>query len=134
LPPLAFRGQQQRRLYIVDESSLSSTKQMNEFLPRLSAEDRVLLVGDTRQHQAVEAGRPYQQLQEAGMQTARLNEINRQRDTALKEAVEQLARGEVKEAGQSLDRQGRDLPPLLHIFLNTKVEGNTDLPPYFAYS
>jgi ATP-dependent exoDNAse (exonuclease V) alpha subunit len=80
---------------------------MNEFLHRLSADDRVLLVGDTRQHQAVEAGTPYQQLHEAGMQTTRLDEIIRQRDPALKEAVEQLARGEVKEAAQSLDRQGR---------------------------
>jgi hypothetical protein len=35
---------------------------MNEFLHRLHAQDRVLLVGDKRQHEAVEAGRPYQQL------------------------------------------------------------------------
>jgi len=60
----------QRRLYVLDESSLASTKQMNEFLHRLRQHDRVLLVGDTRQHQAVEAGTPYQQLQEAGVQTA----------------------------------------------------------------
>ncbi len=97
----------QKRLYILDESSLASTKQMNEFLHRLHGEDRVLLVGDTRQHEAVEAGRPYQQLQEAGMQTARLDEILRQKDPALKEAVEQLARGDVREAIDNLDRQGR---------------------------
>ena len=46
----------QKRLYVLDESSLASTKQMNEFLHRLKENDRVLLVGDTRQHQAVEAG------------------------------------------------------------------------------
>src|SRR5579863_3960751 len=97
----------EKRLYILDESSLASTKQMNEFLHRLHGEDRVLLVGDTRQHEAVEAGRPYQQLQEAGMQTARLDEIVRQKDPALKEAVEQLARGDVKEAIENLDQQGR---------------------------
>jgi ATP-dependent exoDNAse (exonuclease V) alpha subunit len=97
----------QKRLYIVDESSLASTKQMNEFLHRLRDEDRVLLVGDTRQHEAVEAGRPYQQLQEAGMQTARLDEIIRQKDPALKEAVEQLARGDVREAIENLDRHSR---------------------------
>ncbi|HEV2112768.1 MAG TPA: MobF family relaxase [Terriglobales bacterium] len=96
-----------KHLYIVDESSLASTKQVREFLQRLESQDRVLLVGDVRQHQAVEAGRPYQQLQEAGMQTARLDEIVRQKDPALKEAVEQLARGEVKEAVHNLDRQGR---------------------------
>ena len=33
-----------------------------------------MLVGDVRQHQAVEAGRPFEQLQQAGMLTARLEE------------------------------------------------------------
>src|SRR6266567_4144693 len=41
----------QKRLYILDESSLASTKQMNEFLHRLKENDRVLLVGDTRLHE-----------------------------------------------------------------------------------
>jgi hypothetical protein len=97
----------EKRLYILDESSLASTKQMNEFLHGLNGEDRVLLVGDTRQHEAVEAGRPYQQLREAGMQTARLDEIVRQKDPALKEAVEQLAHGDVRGAIENLDQQGR---------------------------
>jgi ATP-dependent exoDNAse (exonuclease V) alpha subunit len=97
----------QKRLYILDESSLASTKQMNDFLHRLWENDRVLLVGDTRQHEAVEAGRPYQQLQEAGIATARLDEIVRQKDPALKEVVEKLSRGQVKEAIEKLDAQGR---------------------------
>ncbi len=97
----------QKRLYVLDESSLASTKQMNEFLHRLKENDRVLLVGDTRQHEAVEAGRPYQQLQEAGIETARLDEIVRQKDEALREVVEQLARGQVRDAMEKLDAQGR---------------------------
>jgi ATP-dependent exoDNAse (exonuclease V) alpha subunit len=97
----------EKRLYVLDESSLASTKQMNEFLHRLKENDRVLLVGDTRQHEAVEAGRPYQQLQEAGIETARLDEIVRQKDPALKEVVEQLSRGNVREAIEQLDAQGR---------------------------
>jgi len=96
-----------KRLYVLDESSLASTKQMNDFLHRLKENDRVLLVGDTRQHEAVEAGRPYQQLQEAGIATARLDEIVRQKDPALKEVVEQLSRGNVREAIERLDTQGR---------------------------
>ena len=90
----------QKRLYVLDESSLASTKQMNEFLHRLKGNDRVLLVGDTRQHEAVEAGRPYQQLQEAGIETARLDEIVRQKDPALKEVVEQLSRGNVQRSNR----------------------------------
>jgi conjugative relaxase-like TrwC/TraI family protein len=94
-------------LYVLDESSLASTRQMHEFLQRLAHDDRVLLVGDIRQHQAVEAGRPYQQLQEAGLQIARLDDIVRQQDPALKAVVEQLSRGEVREAVHQLDAQGR---------------------------
>jgi conjugative relaxase-like TrwC/TraI family protein len=98
---------ERKRLYILDESSLASTTQINEFLHRLKKDDRVLLVGDTRQHQAVEAGKPYQQLQEAGIQTARLDEIVRQKDPALKEVVEKLSRGQVREAMEKLDASGR---------------------------
>jgi ATP-dependent exoDNAse (exonuclease V) alpha subunit len=97
----------QKRLFVVDESSLTGTKQINDFFNRLHTSDRVLLVGDTRQHEAVEAGRPYKQMQEAGMQTAKLDEILRQKDPALRETVEQLARGDVRSGIASLERQGR---------------------------
>jgi conjugative relaxase-like TrwC/TraI family protein len=105
------RGQQpdtgERRLYVLDESSLASTKQMHEFVNRLHPNDRVLLVGDRRQHEAVEAGRPFAQLQDAGMKTVKLEEIVRQKNPELKQVVEQLARGEVREAIQGLERQSR---------------------------
>jgi conjugative relaxase-like TrwC/TraI family protein len=105
------RGRQpdsgEKRLYVLDESSLASTRQVHEFVNRLHPNDRVLLVGDRRQHEAVEAGRPFAQLQDAGMKTVKLEEIVRQIDPELKEVVEQLARGEVREAIQNLDRQGR---------------------------
>jgi ATP-dependent exoDNAse (exonuclease V) alpha subunit len=105
------RGEQpdagEKKLYVLDESSLASTRQMHEFMERLHARDRVLLVGDTRQHEAVEAGRPFAQLQESGMRTMRLEGIVRQKDPELKQAVEQLARGQVGAAVDSLDRQGR---------------------------
>jgi conjugative relaxase-like TrwC/TraI family protein len=105
------RGKQpddgQKRLYVIDESSMASTKQMHTFVERLRENDRVLFVGDTRQHEAVEAGRPYAQLQDAGLRTAHLDEIIRQKDPALKEVVEQLARGEVRQAIGSLNLQGR---------------------------
>jgi ATP-dependent exoDNAse (exonuclease V) alpha subunit len=105
------RGEQpdtgEKMLYVLDESSLASTRQMHDFMERLHARDRVLLVGDVRQHEAVEAGRPFAQLQEAGMRTVRLEEVVRQKDPELKQAVEQLARGQVGAAIDSLDRQGR---------------------------
>ena len=105
------RGQRadtgEHRLYVRDESSLASTRQMHEFIERLHPKDRVLLVGDTRQHESVEAGRIFAQLQEAGMKTVKLEEIVRQKDPELKQTVEQLARGQVAEAIAGLERQGR---------------------------
>jgi len=105
------RGEQpdleKKRLYVLDESSLASTRHLHEFVHRLRSNDRVLLVGDRRQHEAVEAGRPFAQLQDAGMMTMKLAEIVRQKDPELKHVVEQLARGQVHEAVENLDRQGR---------------------------
>jgi conjugative relaxase-like TrwC/TraI family protein len=105
------RGQQpdtgQKQLYVLDESSLASTRQLHEFIERLRPNDRVLLVGDRRQHEAVEAGRPFAQLQDAGMKTVKLEQIVRQKDPELRQVVEQLARGQVQEAIQNLHQQGR---------------------------
>jgi conjugative relaxase-like TrwC/TraI family protein len=95
------------RLFLVDESSLTSTQQMKEFLDRLGPHDRVLLIGDTRQHQAVDAGKPFEQLQDAGMRTAQLDQIVRQRDPELLKAVEHLARNETHTGISLLQAQGR---------------------------
>ncbi len=95
------------RFLVVDESSLASTRQVNEFLSRVRSEDRVLLVGDVRQHEAVEAGSPFAQLARHGMATAKLDEIVRQKDEPLREVVENLSIGKIKEAVDGLREQGR---------------------------
>jgi conjugative relaxase-like TrwC/TraI family protein len=89
-------------LYFLDESSLASTKQIHDFLTRLRQNDHVLLIGDTRQHQSVEAGRIFEELQEAGMPTYRLDQIVRQKDEHLKAAVAELAAGNIENGIQIL--------------------------------
>jgi conjugative relaxase-like TrwC/TraI family protein len=96
-----------RRLFVLDESSLASTKNLHKFFARLQTHDKVLLVGDVRQHQAVEAGSPFEQFQNHGMQTAKLTEIVRQRDPELKKAVEKLSARQIREAIESLESRGR---------------------------
>lgn len=98
---------EQPRFFFLDETSLASTMQVHDFLSRLGERDRVLLVGDTRQHQAVEAGRIFEELQQAGMRTFRLDQIVRQKDAGLKQAVEQMASGRTSEGLLLLDQQGR---------------------------
>jgi ATP-dependent exoDNAse (exonuclease V) alpha subunit len=98
----------ERHLYMIDESSLASTKQMRDFLAKLEPGDRVLLIGDTRQHQGVEAGKPFEQLVKAGMKTAQVDQIVRQRNAPeLLKAVEHLSRGEIAEGVTLLEQQGR---------------------------
>ena len=88
------------QLWIVDEAGLLSAKDAYALLQRAKLEQaKVLLVGDTKQLSAVEAGNPFKSLQQAGMTTAYLNESQRQRDAPeLKLAVDLIASGQV-EAG-----------------------------------
>lgn len=98
----------ERHFYMVDESSLASTKQVRDLLSKLEPGDRVLLIGDTRQHQGVEAGKPFEQLVSAGMKTAQVDQIVRQRNAPeLLKAVEHLSRGEIAEGVALLEQQGR---------------------------
>ena len=94
-------------LYMLDESSLASTRQMRAFLDKIKPEDRVLVIGDIAQHQGVDAGRPFEQMQDAGMRTSQLDQIVRQKDPALLEAVQHLAKGETAKGIEMLAQQGR---------------------------
>jgi len=111
---LARGGQEQtkgdpdrRHLYMVDESSLASTRQMQSFMEKIGPQDRVLLVGDTRQHQGVDAGKPFEQMQQAGMQTSQLDQIMRQKDPELLRVVEHFAKNETAVGVGLLKQQGR---------------------------
>src|SRR6185437_13417970 len=96
-----------KHLYMVDESSLTSTEQMRDFLRRVGHDDKVLLIGDVHQHQGVDAGKPFEQLQETGMRSALLDRIVRQKDPELLKAVEHLSKGEVETGVRMLQQQGR---------------------------
>jgi ATP-dependent exoDNAse (exonuclease V) alpha subunit len=96
-----------KHLYMLDESSLASTQQMRDFLNKIAPQDKVLLIGDTRQHQGVDAGKPFEQLQDAGMRTAQLDQIMRQKDPELLKAVEHLSNNETAVGVQMLEQQGR---------------------------
>ena len=96
-----------RHLYLLDESSLASARQVRDFLLKIGPQDRVLLVGDIRQHQAVDAGKPFEQLQQAGIETAQLDQIVRQKDPALLRVVEHLAKADVSAGIEMLREQGR---------------------------
>ena len=78
---------------------------------QLAHRSRVVLVGDEKQLDAVDAGKPFAQLQRAGMKTAVMDEIMRQRDPALKEAVEASLAGDVTRAFAKLGDNIAEVKP-----------------------
>ena len=108
-----MRAAYEKTALVVDEGSLASTREMRELL-RISEVlrlPRVVLVGDAKQLDAVDAGKPFAQLQAAGMKTATMNEIMRQRDQDLKAAVEATLAGDVKRAFEKLGSNVAEVKP-----------------------
>ena len=56
----AKRGHASKQIWVIDESSLLPTRQVNRILHKAREEsvERIIFVGDQRQHHAIEAGRP----------------------------------------------------------------------------
>ena len=102
-----------KTILVVDEGSLASTVQARDLL-RIANElriPRVVLVGDAKQLDAVDAGKPFAQLQAAGMKTATMDEIMRQRDPALKKAVEASLKGDIEKAFEKLGSNVAEVKP-----------------------
>lgn len=100
-----YSGLDQRTLLVVDEAGMVGARDMHSLLTAADkAGARVLLVGDTQQLKAVSAGKPFAQLQAAGMTTAELREIQRQQDPQLKAAVELAAGGQVQASLARIER------------------------------
>ena len=102
-----------KTILVVDEGSLASTVQARDLL-RVANEvriPRVVLVGDAKQLDAVDAGKPFAQLQAAGMQTATMDEIVRQRDPELKAAVEASLKGDIARAFERLGSNVAEVKP-----------------------
>lgn len=98
----------QGRVLLVDEAGLVSVRAMRD-LCRLAArhDNRLLLVGDTKQHSSVEAGDALRCLQEfARVPLFHLTEIRRQQDPVHRRAVAMLARGDAYGAFNEFHRLG----------------------------
>lgn len=94
-------------VWIVDEASMLSARDMASLLEMGAKKDaRIVLVGDVKQLGSVGAGAAFNQLQSAGMQTARLDEIVRQTNASAREAVQASIEGDARRALAALDRGG----------------------------
>ena len=97
---------------VLDEASMVSTDQMRFLLHHARELDiaRLVLVGDRSQLRAVDAGQPFRLLQQAGMTTAVMNDIRRQRNPNLRKAVNAVLAGDPGEAVELLGGSVHEVP------------------------
>ena len=102
------RTSQQRTLdrhtiVFLDEAGVVPAHQLEKLMAIVERQDaRLILSGDRKQTHAVEAGKPFEQLQDAGMTKAFLTEIKRQKNEAIRTAVVHAANNEVPRAVSAL--------------------------------
>jgi hypothetical protein len=96
------------KILVVDEAGFLSAKQML-WLAKFAADNqcRLILCGDSRQHHAVERGDSLRVLEKtSAVRPAALTKIFRQRIPALRDAIQELSRGESDKGFDKLDEFG----------------------------
>lgn len=93
-----------KSIVVLDESSLVSARDLQKLISIVEQQDaRLVMVGDTKQYQSVAAGAIFEQLQNAGMQTAHVVEMKRQKTETLKKAAALSVQGKNTQALAHLD-------------------------------
>ena len=90
---------------VIDEAGVVPVRQMNKLLALIQPTGaKVVLLGDTAQTKAIEAGRSFAMLQEHGMKTVLMGDIQRQRYERLRQAVQLAAGGQASRSLPLLDQ------------------------------
>ena len=96
-----------KTVIVVDEAGMVGTRMMDELLSVAeAAKAKVVLVGDHRQLQAIDAGAPFRLISER-IGSVELTEIVRQRDSWGREIVRDFRDGEAEKALAELHNRGR---------------------------
>jgi conjugative relaxase-like TrwC/TraI family protein len=89
----------EKQLWIIDEAGMLGTTSMLELLENARKQGaRILLVGDTKQLSAIQAGAPFRLLQRSGLETRYLTKNLRQKNRDLKTVVDWIAQGFILKA------------------------------------
>lgn len=92
-------------LIIVDEAGVIPNRDAEKLLKIAEQRNaKVVLLGDIQQTKAINAGKPFDLLQDNNMGLAVIDEIQRQEDATLKEAVIQAAKNEPKKSIETLSK------------------------------
>lgn len=100
----------EKTIILLDEAGLVSAKDMSRLMRIAERKGAKLVsIGDVKQMNAVEAGKPFAQLQNNGMKVAKLENIQRQKVDVLLRAVKAAAAGEIAKAVNMLGGNTRTI-------------------------
>jgi ATP-dependent exoDNAse (exonuclease V) alpha subunit len=99
----------QKRLYVIDEASMLSIQDMKRVLQKCESENaKIVLIGDTKQLQAIGAGKIFQSLQEhEKIATVHMKESKRQSESIYKESADLMANKKTIEAFHKLTENNK---------------------------
>lgn len=103
-----LQAQLKQQVIWVDEAGMLSNRDMNGIIAIANAQQaRIILSGDTMQHNSVERGDALRVIQqETGIKPVMVSKIQRQKNAEYKEAVELLSNGSIEKGFKKLDRMG----------------------------
>ncbi len=95
-------------IWVVDEASLVGSRQLKSLIDASGKYDaRLVLIGDTKQLAAVNAGKIFKELQEHGMATVRMTETLRQTDETYKSIVSAISEHRLEDAFDLIRENGK---------------------------
>lgn len=96
-----------RSVLVVDEAGMTGSKLMSKLQQHADAAGaKVVLVGDTKQLQPIDAGGAMRSMKQAAGGAAEMNEIRRQHSEADRQIVQDLKNGRAGEALQGMQERG----------------------------
>jgi hypothetical protein len=99
----AGEGLDRNTVVVIDEAGLTNAKDLESAMKRIEkAGARAILVGDIKQYESVAAGPVFRQLQENGMETVYVTEMQRQRNAP--ENVREAAKASIDSPGKALEK------------------------------
>ncbi|OPY61284.1 MAG: Multifunctional conjugation protein TraI [Syntrophorhabdaceae bacterium PtaU1.Bin034] len=98
-----------REAWFIDEVSMVGSRQMSDLIKAAEkANARLVLVGDTKQLQSIQAGKMFSKLQEIGaMKTVHMKETLRQKDEDYKAMVAEIAAKRIDNAFRMMEQKGK---------------------------
>jgi len=97
-----------KEVWVVDEASMISSKEMNELLKLAKEADaRVVVSGDIKQLRAVEQGKIFEDMQKNGMNTLNMTEKVRQKEEQYKELTKAFSEKDFTKTIENLEKSGK---------------------------